>query len=125
MVKASYRDLLAKLRSGEIDLMLSGLHAAAFADDFLQEYLFEEDLFVVAAHDHPLADLPLDGGALAPYPWVVPPVGSTLHTVWEDMFDGTRRPDRQIQCSSASTTMGLLLSGNWLAVLSPGQFKLE
>lgn len=124
VLKTDHADLSRRLRTGGIDVLLGELRPAAPLD-LEQEPLFEEELYVVASSQHPLAGTLADHAALARFPWVVASPGSPTRAAWERLFAGGGRPLKLIQCGSPSTIRGLLLAGEWLALLSPGQFRLE
>ena len=74
--------LLARLRLGELDLVLGRLSEAEEIRDLAFEHLYHEPMIAVVRRDHPLlqssADPPRAGNAIMDYPWVVPPRGTTL-----------------------------------------------
>ena len=72
--------LLARLRLGELDLVLGRLSEAEEIRDLQFEHLYHEPLIAVVRHDHPLLEngQTPDTAALMRYPWVVPPRGTTL-----------------------------------------------
>ncbi|MGJ3648165.1 LysR family transcriptional regulator [Sphingomonas sp. GlSt437] len=66
-------DLLARLRRGEIDIVVGSINPDQVDDDLRQELILEDRIAVVAAEGHPLVlrhDLTLAN--LAPYRWVLP-----------------------------------------------------
>lgn len=62
---------------------------------------------------------------LAGYPWVVAAPGAPMRTIWEKMFHGSVLPERTVQCGSILATRGLLLAGDWMALMSYDQFRIE
>jgi len=128
VVEAPYADLLASLRCGEIDILLGALRDPSPAPDVTQRILFRDGLTVVARVGHPLADIESPNLTdLSRYPWVIAPQGAPLRAKWEAMFDdvGMAPPSVRIECGSILVIRGLLLSDDWLTLLSPDQFRIE
>jgi DNA-binding transcriptional LysR family regulator len=127
VMEGAYAELLAALLDGKIDMLLGALREAA-PDGAVQRQLFNDDMVVVARSDHPLArNSDWQASALADFPWAASPPGTPRRARWEDMLraGGIEPPAPQVECSSASAARGLLLQGNWLAMLSPDQFRIE
>lgn len=127
IVEGPYAELLAALRQGEIDLLLGALRERG-APDVVQTPLFADRLSIVARTGHPLAARPHATLAeLASYPWVVNPPGAPIRGKWEAMFRdaGVEPPTLRIECGSLLVIRGLLLDGDWLALLSQDQYRLE
>lgn len=124
VVEASYPELLSNLLGGEIDMLVGALRDPA-PEGLVQRPLFANALFVVARAGHPLAGTCPDVRTLATYPWVVGARGAPMRNLWERLFAPTTRPASLIECASVLITRGLLLDGDWLALLSPDQFRLE
>jgi LysR family transcriptional regulator of gallate degradation len=127
VVEGPYAELVSSLRDGEIDLMLGALRDPAPASDLVQRPLFTDDLSIVARARHPLAGPDMPGvAALAAYPWVVGAAGSPMRRRWEGLFAPRQDlPAVQVDCGSVVVTRGMLLDGDWLALLSPDQFRIE
>jgi LysR family transcriptional regulator, regulator for genes of the gallate degradation pathway len=125
IVEGPYIELLSALRGGDIDLMVGALRDPAPTADIVQTSLFSDDLYIVARADHPLVgpDTP-PPDALAAYPWIVGAPGAPMRSTWEILFaDG--QPELRMDCGSILTARGLLLEGDWLALMSPDQFRIE
>lgn len=72
-------DLLPKLASGEIDLIVGRLYDPAMRDGFLREPLWEEPISVLARADHPVFRLPsITAESLRPYELVLPTVSQRV-----------------------------------------------
>lgn len=66
-------DLLARLRRGEIDIVVGSINPDHVDDDLRQEFILEDRITVVASADHPLAGRgSLTLANLTPYRWVLP-----------------------------------------------------
>lgn len=125
VVEGPYADLLSGLRSGDIDLLIGALRTPGPGRDVVQRRLFDDDLFIVAATDHPLAGREVSHDELARYPWIIAPPGSPMRTTWDAMFAGRSRPEQHIECGSILVIRGVLLAGDWLALMSVDQFPIE
>lgn len=124
----SYVDLMSRLLTGELDLLIGALRTPPPSPEVLQRRLYMDSLAVVASARHPLAGrASLDAAALAAFPWIMAPKATPLRTVWETMFvsAGMAVPDVSIECSSILAIHGLLLEGDWLTLLSPRQVRRE
>lgn len=128
VVEAPYGELLATLREGGIDLLIGAQRDPLPASDVVQEGLFDDEPVIVGRAGHPLR------GAGAPtfaellrFPWIVPSPGVPMRTNWERMFRqrGIEPPPLPIECGSVLITRGLLLQGDWLALMSRDQFRFE
>ena len=72
-------DLLPRLASGELDLLVGRLYAPPVPDGFVREALWEEPLSVLARAGHPLlGDGPVSAEALRRHDLVVPTVSQRL-----------------------------------------------
>ncbi|MBO1073245.1 LysR family transcriptional regulator [Roseomonas marmotae] len=72
-------DLLPKLASGEIDMIVGRLYEPALPDGFLREPLWEEPISVLARIDHPIFRLPrIPVDALRHYDLVLPTVSQRV-----------------------------------------------
>ena len=125
VVEGPYPDLLSGLRNGEIDFLIGALRDPGPGKDIVQQRLFDDDLFVVAATRHPLAGRAASLDDLARYPWIIAPPGSPMRRTWETMFAERTKPERRIECGSILVIRGMLLAGNWLALMSADQFPIE
>jgi DNA-binding transcriptional LysR family regulator len=128
VVEAPYRDLLAGLRQGDLDLIIGARRDPAPHRDVVQEELFDDDPVVVGRADHPLRDKKqLELSDLLAYPWVASAPGIPLRNKWEQIFTsrGVEPPKLRIECGSVLVTRGLLLQGDWLTLVSRDQFLFE
>lgn len=129
IVEGPYPELLNALLDGEVDMLLGALRDQS-PRGAVQHRLFDDDLVIVARADHPLARAPgWTADALAAFPWAASPEGTPRRQRWEQMMAaaGVKMPVPRVECSSASAIRGLLLQqqGDWLAMLSPEQFRIE
>ncbi len=127
VVEAQYYQMLTMLRAGDIDMILGALRENAPSEDVLQQPIFTDHLFVVGRVGHPLSGKIPSMAELAYYPWVVGARGAPMRAVWDGHFlNGPfPAPCLRIECSSVLVALGLMLNGDWLALLSPDQFRIE
>ncbi|MDB6452994.1 LysR family transcriptional regulator [Falsirhodobacter sp. 20TX0035] len=127
VVEGPYSDLLASLRSGQVDLLIGALRDPAPTRDITQEALFADDPVIVARAGHPLAGAPLDMAQLLDFPWIVATATAPVRRRWEAMFEGRGLPlpARRIETNSIVISRGLLLDDDWLTLMSRDQFAFE
>ncbi|MGM0536825.1 MAG: pca operon transcription factor PcaQ [Pseudomonadota bacterium] len=79
VVTGSSAFLLARLRRGELDLVVGRMTEAREIRDLAFEHLYYERLVLVVRAGHPLAGIEtLEPQRLGDYPWVLPPPRTTL-----------------------------------------------
>jgi LysR family transcriptional regulator, regulator for genes of the gallate degradation pathway len=126
VIEKPYSALLVDLCSGDIDFIIGALRYPAPRPDILQRKLFSDNLSIVGRAGHPVTNEDaLNPSILAKYPWVVGAPGAPMRTIWTKMFAGIDLPVQHIECSSILTARGLLLNGDWLALMSRDQFRIE
>jgi len=126
IVEGAFEELLVALRQGGIDVLVGGLRDPLPAPDVVQRPLFTYRLSIVGRRDHPLAgNAAPKAEELAAYPWITSAPGAPMRAQWEALFEGADLPQQCIATSSVLTTRGLLLNGDWLALMSPDQFYIE
>eukprot|EP00873_Tetraselmis_striata_P032177 jgi/Tetstr1/452441/TSEL_039477.t1 len=128
IVEGPYETLLAGLRRAEIDLLFGALRSPAPVDDILQEHLFNDELVIVAAPQHPLSQGAAPDFAQAmEFPWVVAIPGTPAR----DQFDahilksGLSLPATLVETSSMILMRELLHKGPYLGVVSRLQAESE
>jgi LysR family transcriptional regulator, regulator for genes of the gallate degradation pathway len=127
ILEGAFGDLIEPLRDGEIDMMVGALRDQSPGADIEQQPLFKDRPVILARKDHPLAGSKPDIAKLAAFPWVVPPQGTPLQTQWQSMFDaaGLDLPLVPIECGSVITIRQLLITTDFLTLLSPDQVAVE
>ncbi|MFP1132642.1 LysR family transcriptional regulator [Asticcacaulis sp. W401b] len=125
VLEGPYLEHLSALQGGEIDVIIGALRSTEGLPDIRQVTLFEDDLYIVGRKGHPLEGQPVPYEALSCYPWVIGAPGAPMRLYWERLFEHASRPAQTVQCSSILTTRGLLLAGDWLALMSADQFRIE
>ena len=125
--EGSHAELVGPLRDGEIDLMLGALREGARAEDLEQEPLFDDRPALVMRAGHPLLSASDPAAAMFAYPWLLPGSETPLRGYWEDMVRALGRevPRVPVECGSVMMIRQLLLAGDALTLLSPGQVSVE
>lgn len=123
-----YGVLESALRSGSIDLVVGATRRLP-ADSGLQtEELFEDELAVICGRNHPLAARRrVTLGEILGYGWVLPPASTPARRLFGRFLArrGAAEPAEVVETSSLSTTRGLLLESDRLALLSTHQVQLD
>ena len=128
VIDGTYKEMLAGLRTGDIDFIIGALRAPLSVEDVTQEPLFADHLIVVARPDHPLekeSSLSLD--ILVQHPWVVPRPNTPTRKQFDQLFDSQRTamPDSVVECGSILLIRELLSKSDLLGCISEQQVKRE
>ncbi|MEG3164026.1 LysR family transcriptional regulator [Sphingomonas sp. PB2P19] len=125
VAEGAYSELVEPLRDGEFDLLLGALRESPPGPDLIQQPLFVDRLAVVARAAHPVMrdGLRPDLATLATQAWLAPRRGTPLRHLWEGLFaeSGLPLPPVWIECGSVMMLRALMLSGDYLTLLSPEQ----
>ncbi|MEH7847266.1 LysR family transcriptional regulator [Rhizobium laguerreae] len=128
VVEGPYVELLARLREGEMDLLIGAMRNPPPVKDIAQEPLFIDDPVIVGRAGHPLLAEPgFPFSRLLDFPWVIPATGAPVRYRWEEMFKdhGLEPPRLRIECGSVLVVRGLMLEDDWLTLMSRDQFLFE
>ncbi len=128
IVEGSHMELVNPLRDGEIDMMIGALRAGEYETDLKQRPLFDDRPVIIARTGHPLAGRSrLDAEMLARFTWIISGPETPLRQLWEHMFIAmdVSPPHVSIECGSVMTIRQILLSGDFLTLLSADQVALE
>lgn len=111
-------NLAAKLRRGEIDVMI-GSDTGAAADDLFAEPVLEDVIGVVAARGHPLENGRATLADLARYRWILPDSTETENDRLAAAFRraGLKGPDVAVRVSSSLFMSQWLKDGPFLSYL--------
>lgn len=123
-----YPELIDGLRQGELDILIGALREPSPGKDVVQEPIFSDQLVIVARADHPLAKVSKPSlDRLAAFPWIMAHQGTPLRMQFEHLFRSQNLPPPLvgIECGSVLAIRSLLLEGDFLTLLSPGQVELE
>jgi LysR family transcriptional regulator of gallate degradation len=127
-VEGSYEPLVAKLKSGEIDVLLTVLRPQRQCPGLVSERLFTDGMSVLARSGHPLARRsPLDMEELLGERWILPRSHAMGTVQAEACFAGLglAAPTPAIETGDLATLRQLLCASDMLAVTSPHQLSFE
>jgi LysR family pca operon transcriptional activator len=112
-------ELLPKLVSGEIDLIVGRLYEPAMPDGLLREPLWEEPISVLARRDHPVFELPeITLQALRHYELVLPTVTQRVGQEIEAFLDRLAlAPASSLRSSSYGFIREMLQGTDMLSVM--------
>jgi DNA-binding transcriptional LysR family regulator len=120
VVEGGYLSLLADLRAGKIDFLVSVLRRPSWAEDVREEPLFRDPYAIVARRGHPLArrrTITLQD--LARFEWVLPELGTPRRTAFERMFkDFDPKPKASIETRSIEFQRGVLSTSDRVSIVT-------
>ncbi len=105
------RNLMPRLRSGELDMLISPIEPDYMAVDLKAESLYSERFQLVVSDEHPLlATDNLNWKSLTDYPWVIPPLPSTMHAKLREIFsvNDATPPKDMMEASSPLSVLSLI-----------------
>jgi LysR family transcriptional regulator of gallate degradation len=123
-----YSMLETALRSGDLDLIIGATRELEHGSTLATEVLFEDELSVIARHDHPLATAAkVSLAQLLTYGWLLPLQQTPARALFDRFLasQGALPPTQIVETSSLSTIRGLLLASDRLALLSRHQVHYE
>lgn len=125
--EGSFAELIEPLRDGDLDVIVGALRFPPPGDDVEQTPLFLDRPAIIGRTGHPLAGQVPTMAELARYPWIVSPQGTPLHGQWRAMFEqaDVPLPVVPIECGSVIAVRQLLITSDFLTMLSPDQVALE
>ncbi|GAB3677199.1 LysR substrate-binding domain-containing protein [Salinisphaera aquimarina] len=118
--------LLARLRLGELDLVVGRMSEAHEIRDLHFEHLYYEPMILVVRHAHPAAGT--DATALTHYPWVIPPRGTTLRERLERFWvEQSMTPSHAIETLSLPLSRAYVLNSDavWATPADTAREALE
>lgn len=126
VIEGAHRELVDQLREGRIDLTIGALRTPAPGPDLVQEPVLIDRLAIIARGGHPLAGEQMPSPRqLASFRWLVGLPGSPLRRHWEQLFGELEAPAAPVDCGSVMVIRALLMSGDYLTLLSPEQIWME
>lgn len=128
VVEAQREPLLAQLRSGEIDALLSARAANFDPRGLIVESLFKDRLVVVASRDHPLAGASsVSLNEIAPRNWIMPWENAIARILFEEQFAkrGLNLPKATVQTGDLLVMRPLLARADLLAFTSSSLVRFE
>ena len=129
IVDGSHGELIEPLRDGELDMLLGALRDPSPGADVEQLPIFVDRPVVIGRKSHPLftSGRPVEIADLTRFDWVAPRPGIPLREQLNQFFAeaGLERPRVPVECGSVITIRQMLLSTDYLTLLSPDQVRLE
>ncbi len=128
LVEGLKADLFARLRRGEVDLVVSSVKEEPDDPDLAQRIILRDRISVVAAKGHPLQGKPrVTLEDLSAHKWVIPgpnePEGQMLALMMARA--GLERPDLAIRTSSSLAMAALLPGTTYLSYLPAKLLELD
>lgn len=118
--EGSADDLLARLRSGSLDLVVGMLSARQGLIGLESIQLYEDEMVIAAGHAHALArQQQSDWKDLAELPWLLPPLNLVLRILVEDVLQshGLTTPHNVVETISVEACIGLLAETDAVAFI--------
>lgn len=128
VIEGRYAELLRGLREGDIDCLIGALRNPAPAHDVYETALFDDDLIIVCSTSHPLAQLKtVTLEQTLCYPWIAPPISTPSGQYLFQTLEIEKRTSTPVRVVASSFVLlrELLLSGDFLTVISKAQVKKE
>lgn len=125
--EGSFVELIEPLRDGDLDVIVGALRDPSPGDDVEQVPLFLDRPAIIGRTGHPLAGRVPTMEEMARYPWIISPQGTPLHGQWRSMFEqaAVPLPIVPIECGSVIAIRQLLITSDFLTMLSPDQVAVE
>ena len=114
-------ELLGRLRTGHIDLLVGRFGREQDLSDIQTEDLYRPNVVAVCGVKHPLASRrSLDWDQLYEQPWIFPEAGTAMRSAIESHFRKTRRRPAKtlVESSSIQANVALLNTSRFVWVLS-------
>ena len=121
-----YDVLERALRRGDVDLIVGATRPRVDKATIRTENLLEDELAVICGVHHPLANRRNVGlDQILECGWVLPARNTPARRLFNDFLvrHGREQPRQVVETGSMSTTRGLLLQSNFLALLSVHQIE--
>lgn len=127
IVEGSRAELVEPLRNGALDVMVGALREPLAEADLVQRPLFDDVPAFYARAAHPLSGTRPGAVDLAGYPFALPPQGTPLRDSFERFFAAhdLALPKVPVESGSVMMIRGVLVSSDWLTLLSPDQVQVE
>jgi DNA-binding transcriptional LysR family regulator len=119
--EGSMDELLGKLHTGQIDLLVGRFSSSIHNSDVTTEELYRPAVRAVCGPNHPLGKKRAIGwNDLIEQPWILPEVGTAMRSAAEALFRRQRRrPERcLVESSSIQTNVALMNSSELIWMLS-------
>jgi LysR family transcriptional regulator, regulator for genes of the gallate degradation pathway len=126
--ESHYEQLIASLRSGDIDVVFGALRPNDGAQGLVTEALFNDRIGIIARTGHPLAGQANMGlQSMLDQQWILPPPNAPGRRLVEAFFRkaGLRLPAPSVETSDLAILRQLLKSTEMLTAISPHQLMFE
>jgi LysR family transcriptional regulator, regulator for genes of the gallate degradation pathway len=123
-----YEQLMASLRSGEIDVIFGALRKADLSQGVVCEPLFRDRLGIVVRSGHPLVEAGVpDLRSLLGHKWILPRPNAPGRRVVDEFFNdsGLEPPKPSVETGDLAMLRQLLKSSDMLTAISPHQLMFE
>lgn len=127
-LEAPYTDLVASLKSGDIDLIVGALRGGAVDPTLQQERLLDDDLSLVARKGHALeGQAHIDWPDLLRYEWILSMQDTPARELFAQAMQqrGLAPPAHFIETSSFAMLRGVLLESDRITVCSRHQIYYD
>jgi DNA-binding transcriptional LysR family regulator len=121
VVEGSTSSLLPDLWQGRLDLVVGRLPPPGTYSNFEEKELLDEPVVLMTGNHHPLArKKSLKWEDLRPYPWILPPLGSTLRDALERALEAHDVPltNNYIETLSIHVARNHLQASHCIAVMA-------
>jgi LysR family transcriptional regulator of gallate degradation len=128
IVDGDYEGLLSCLYAGEIDVIVGSARQNKQPSWLQVEHLFEDRMVIVSSPNHPLQNLPeLDEVDLRAARWVLPGQKTPVRLEFENLMasHAALRPSQVVEVDSFVVARSLILSGEWLGIISASQIRQD
>jgi len=127
IIEQPYERLLADLRAGDIDFLLSVLRKPAWAVDISEKELFRDPYVVAVRRGHPLLrKRTVRREDLQEYDWVLPGRSTPRYLAFRRLFPvGEGSPAIRVETASRSILRSLLSMSNQITLLSQHEARSE
>jgi len=122
------RDLIASLRRGDLDFVISDIDDGQYEDDLIQEELFFDRGAVVVRRDHPLArQRSFELGDLTAFPWTVLAESAPLESTLRVALAKAKQPFERsvLRSNSALFVKSTISRGDVIGLVSLDAVRVE
>ncbi|MCC5867043.1 MAG: LysR family transcriptional regulator [Gammaproteobacteria bacterium] len=119
-ISGVYAELLPRLRSGELDFIISRLPLERSDPDVVHRHLFDDAQIIICSPSHPLASAgQIRLERLLEFPWVYSDAFETIIPNWGEPFRRRRLtpPQPSLHANSYPLVRAIIESGNALTVM--------
>ena len=127
IVEQPYERLLADLRAGDIDFLLSVLRKPAWAVDVAEKELFRDPYVVAVRRGHPLLRKRIvNREDLREFDWILPGRSTPRYLAFKRLFPSAEgSPTVRVETASRSILRSLLAMSNQITLLTQHEARFE